>query len=284
MDYSMEELVKLVKELTDSYTGKESTSITYEAAQQLMGAVLYCIRENEMAAEYDEYTGSDIISQESLCGAKEAYDRGYRLVVDKVREANSIYNDIIMDFMDYGNRAYYDTLVKGMPEFFKWYDPRHNPADHIILLDYTVLERLNELEGADLIYRYLLCIRLEQKFLHKFPGEFIREVLVQYHSDYEELLINVCEVVLRRVLISMLIGADPLKPRFENPDYEKLYVIINNMSREELLKELNILLDELIADIYHEDMKLYNYLSNEIPNIAAELKNAANHNSLSNII
>ena len=36
MKYNIEELLILVKELTDSYTSK-STSITYEAAQQLMG-------------------------------------------------------------------------------------------------------------------------------------------------------------------------------------------------------------------------------------------------------
>lgn len=36
MEYEMEELIPLVKELCDRYTGKESTSVTYEAAQRLM--------------------------------------------------------------------------------------------------------------------------------------------------------------------------------------------------------------------------------------------------------
>ena len=45
MEYEMEELIPLVKELCDRYTGKESTSVTYEAAQRLMEAVLYCIHE-----------------------------------------------------------------------------------------------------------------------------------------------------------------------------------------------------------------------------------------------
>lgn len=284
MEYSMEELLALVKKLADSYTGMESTSITYEAAQKLMGAVLYCIREKEMAAEYDEYTGSEIINPKGFPTAKEAYDNGYRLVVDKVKKANSIYNDIILNFKDYGNRAYYDTMVKGMPEFFKWYDPRHNPSNHIILLDYVVLDNIFELEGADLIYRYLLCIRLEQKFLRSFPEEFIREVLVKYHPDYEELIINVCAVVLDRILASLLIGTNPLKTRYEGTDYERLSEIVNNMSKEELLKELNALLKKFITDKYHEDVKLYNYLSNETPNTASWLKNAACNNSLSNIL
>lgn len=51
MEYEMEELIPLVKELCDRYTGKESTSVTYEAAQRLMEAVLYCIHETTGSAE-----------------------------------------------------------------------------------------------------------------------------------------------------------------------------------------------------------------------------------------
>ena len=42
MDYEMEELVPIVGKLAEKYTANESTSITYEKAEQLMGAVLYC--------------------------------------------------------------------------------------------------------------------------------------------------------------------------------------------------------------------------------------------------
>lgn len=284
MDYSMEELLNLVKELADSYTGKESTSITYEAAQQLMGAVLYCIRENESAAGNNKDTCTGVINPGDIPTAKEAYNSGYLLVVDKIRKANAIYNDIILNFKNYGNRAYYDTMVKGMPEFFKWYDPRHNPTNHIILLDYAVLEDLYELEGVDLVYNYLLCIRMEQQFLRQFPEEYVREVLGQYHSDYEELLINVCAVVLKRIMISMLIGARPRKIHYEAADYEKLSFIVNNKNKEELMNDLNIHLVKLITDINQEDTKLLRYMANETPNIAAELKNAVNNNSLRNII
>lgn len=45
MDYEMEELVPIVGKLAEKYTSHESTSITYEKAEQLMGAVLYCIHE-----------------------------------------------------------------------------------------------------------------------------------------------------------------------------------------------------------------------------------------------
>ena len=49
MQYKTEELIPIVAKLAEKYTAKESTSITYEKAQQLMGAVIYCICEYEAA-------------------------------------------------------------------------------------------------------------------------------------------------------------------------------------------------------------------------------------------
>ena len=44
MHYEMEELIPIVGRLAEKYTANESTSVTYEKAEQLMGAVLYCMR------------------------------------------------------------------------------------------------------------------------------------------------------------------------------------------------------------------------------------------------
>ena len=41
------ELVPIVGKLAEKYTGHEHTSISYEKAEQLMEAVLYCICETE---------------------------------------------------------------------------------------------------------------------------------------------------------------------------------------------------------------------------------------------
>ena len=43
--YTMEELVPVVGRLAEKYCAGESSSVTYEKAEQLMGAVLYCIHE-----------------------------------------------------------------------------------------------------------------------------------------------------------------------------------------------------------------------------------------------
>jgi hypothetical protein len=277
----MEELLPLVKELADIYTGKESTSISYEAAQRLMEAVLYCIRENDRPWNEE---GNAVATRSLFATAREAYDQGYGLVVEKTRKANEMFNDLITDFQAYGNRAYYETVVEGMPEFFRWYDPRLNPMNHILTVDYPLLEPLQELEGIDLIYRFLVCVQKEQVFLHRFPESYIRRVLVSFHSDYEELIINICGLVLRRVLVNMLIGKGIDKDHYEPADYEKLASLINSRTREELQEDLSFQLERLIREIYSGDRGLFAYLAKELPNIAAELRNAANNHCLNQVI
>lgn len=283
MKYDLDELLILVKELSDIYTSKESTSITYETAQQLMNSVLYCIHENEVVSD-DALTDAIISSHNYKMTAREAYDTGYRLVTGKIKRANELYNKIILDFTDYNNRAYNDTVIKGIPEFFKWYDPRLNPMDHIILADYTVLENIYELNGIDFIYRYLLCIEKEQRFLLKYPREYIEEVLLCFHTDYEELLINLCALVLKRVLVNMLLGVRIEKIYLDKEDYKKLSDILNNVSTVKLEENMCFHLQRLIKNIYSGDKDMYNYLSYEISNIAVELKNASSNNCLGNIL
>lgn len=219
IQYQMEELVPVVARLAEKYTGFESSSISYEKAQQLMEAVLFCISEYENAQKLEEGSfgggersaentkvcaekgrarqeeGRGEIYRREILSAPEAYERGYELVVQKARAANELYGRIMENFCDYGNRAYRDTLVKGMPEFFLRYDARFAPQEELLLLDYPVPELSADLRGIDLIYEYLCCIEKEQEFLGSFPEGYVQQLCKAYHEDYEELFINLAEVV-----------------------------------------------------------------------------------------
>lgn len=201
MKYKMEELVPLVARLAKEYTAGESSSITYEKAQQFMEAVLYCIREGE------EEESFSLIGKEE-CTPENAYEIGVKCVEEKTRKALAMYNDIMNSFRSYGNQCLYDTVAKGLPEFFKWYDVKYEPQNTILTLDYPVLANNPEHTGIDRIYDYLLCIQLEQKFLQKFPFEHVIRVLFEYHATYEEEIDNLCEIVLRNLLIHILPGKD----------------------------------------------------------------------------
>ena len=75
MEYRLEELLPAAAGLTEKYTSKESSSVTYETAQMLMEAVIYCI------GLCEESYGGALRSKRGL-RAEEAYSIGYEKVID----------------------------------------------------------------------------------------------------------------------------------------------------------------------------------------------------------
>lgn len=198
MEYDMEELFPVVGELVQKYTAFESASIPYEKAEQLMGAVLYCIRESA------EEEGVAARGAGAGMSAKQAYKAGLERVDKKVRSALTLYNEMLPEFISYGSHYLYDTFVKGIPEFFKWYDSRFEPQNTILTLDYPVLKDLSGLAGIDRIYEFIRCICLEQKFLRIFPKERVITLLLQNNAMYRDTPDNICEPLFLFLIRRML--------------------------------------------------------------------------------
>lgn len=282
-DYEMEQLLPIVGKLAEKYTSHEHTSVTYETAEQLMEAVLYCIHEAETS--YSPSPQSQNRSPDSACGhaqpsapqpfasqppaagalsAEQAYEAGTAAVREKVMTALRLYNEIIPEFFCYDSRCLYNTFVKGIPEFFKWYDIRFAPQDTIVTLDYPVLRNLSACSGIDKIYEYIQCIRLEQAFLTLFPEDQVIRILSESNEDYRDMTENLCETVLTHLAKSLLAG-QPL-------------------ARTSLQDLRHLLRDRVTAFLRtHSDSSdispLADYLSGAMDDIAVRLKNAAENDA-----
>lgn len=250
MNYEMDELVPIVAKLAEGYTSKESTSITYDRAQQLMEAVIYSINEGEQSDF--SLVQNDKLSPEKM------YAIGAKCVEEKTKDALKIYNEIMTSFLSYGNICLYDTVVRGLPEFFKWYDCRYEPQNTILTLDYPVLTDISEYTGIDKIYKYILCIQLEQKFLNRFSDEYVIEILSGYDKNYKLIIDNICEIVLMNVLGHIVEG-----------------VKISELNLSDLREKLKNTVNVLVRDHYENDEKLMEYLYKAVDNIAVRIKNAA---------
>lgn len=184
--YSMEELIPIVAKLTEEFTAKESSSVTYERARQFMEAVIYCIGHAQ--------NGDHAVAAGPL-SATEAYEIGYAAVVEKVRKTIERYNELVKFFDHYGNQNYRDTVEKALPGFFLYYDAKFAPMDHIITMDYPVFGLDMELEGIDRIRAYMDAIWEEQIYLRQFPREEVIDRLRSFHPHYEREYFNVREIV-----------------------------------------------------------------------------------------
>lgn len=245
MEYKMEELLPIVAELAQKYTSGESSSITYERAAYLMEGILYCL------AEAGEEEG--ILPAEGQ-SAWQAYLAGTEKVREKLQMAKKEYERLFPGFCAYGSENYSDTVLKGLAEFFKWYDPVLAPQETILTLDYPVLKDLSAYSGIDAIWLYLQCICLEQKFMGAFEERCVREVLTGYDRHYEKQFYNICSVLLRHVLRKGL-KEEELKAA----------------SKQELLQRMEELLGLLVREGFQGDQMLFSYLKLDLKDFVTAL-------------
>lgn len=233
MKLTMEALLPLVADLTDRYTSKESSSVTYETANMLMSAVIYCIRECEEEG--------DMLP--AAAGAEEnwrsMYRRGYERVLEKTYQAKEIYEQILADFESYRCQNYRDTIVKGIPAFFVKYDPRFCPQDHLLTLDYPALLMDDRKRGVDLILSYLKGIRTEQVFLSRFPRSSVIQLLEHIQPEYESLYLdNICEIVLLRAIGCAIAGKPVGTLRLDLPDIDQIMDCFATDGKAEIQEKL----------------------------------------------
>lgn len=274
MQYELEELVPIVATLAEKYTSKESSSITYEKAQQLMEAVLYCIREAGQTEQYSLIKAGEI-------SAQKMYEIGVLCVEEKVKEALRLYNEMISEFSSYGNECLYDTIVKGLPEFFKWYDFHYEPQNTILTLDYPILKDISEYTGIDKIFEYILCIRLEQKFLSRFSEAFVIKILSKYDGQYRQMIDNICEIVLMDLIAHIMLEKPLSELCFESEEYRCMRELLLRENLHELEKKLQNDIEVIVQKYYDNDKELLEYLSKAVSNITVRLRNAAVNGTIS---
>lgn len=287
--YNLEELLSIVEVLTIQYTSNQSTSITVETAKALLSAVRYCIQENAQALEFyqdlqlndDEECKESLTSnQENHLTAKMAYEKGYNVVIQKVKKALALYNDIMEEFRWYGNIAYYDTLVKGMPAFFQYYDPKFEPENHLLTLDYPTIKSVNHLTGVDAIYEYLSYIMLEQAFLHAYQEDCIVNLLKRYDENYGELFINIPEVVFQNAIGCLIVKKPVALLKLEQSDLSIIKIFAQGKTVSQLEEEIQRLLRTMIQVAYQGNEALYDYLSSNVFDFAVRLIESTKNSSL----
>lgn len=262
----MQELLPIAAKLAGKYTGGMSTSVTWEKAQELMEAVLYCIREYEQE-QADGYAPAPA----GGVRAEEVYQRGFELVVRKVKKMQAFYNRLARQFCSYGCKSLEDVMEKGFPEFFRRYDARFAPQHTLLTLDYPTILPVEGCSGIDAVEQYLGCLSLEQKFLGAFDETYVRNVLSSYDWNYREQFFNLCGVLLEHILGCILMGK-PLQEPADLTHRDRLEQWTGTRSGEEMHEELSRIVKKLSEERFRGNELLYEYLSGALPDITVRLR------------
>lgn len=275
MDYKMEELLPIVSELAQKYTAHESTSVTYEKAQMLMGAVLYCL---------DEYSHSCANSLvDKSVSVKEQYHIGTNLILEKVDSIRKIFNAVSYRFDDFGLKCLYDTVQKGIPQFLNWYDAKFCPQDTILTLDYPLLMDCNSLTGADAVYKYIQAIQIEQLFLSLFDRYYVISVLANYNSEYQDMLENICGIVLMNTVGHIAVNKPFHDACFLHEEYLELSEIFKEKSISDIENIVKKFIEEMVRRFYKNNADILEYLCCETNNIATRIYTANQYGELSKV-
>lgn len=273
MNYSMEELTAAAGRLADRYTSYESTSVTYEKAEQLMGAVLYCIEEAEKEK-------ASLPSAADGLSAWQAYKAGEALTREKAGQALSWYNELLPEFVCFENRCLRRTFMKELPAFFKRCDVSFAPQNTVVTLDYPVLSDLSAHTGIRKIYEFMRCIRLEQKFLRALPENRILRMLSAYDEGYRDLAENICEIVLLSLFCYSLSEKSLSESEWKTADSLRLQNRLRQTDSADLSARLKRLTELTCARLLKpedgEDLPdLQAYLTKALPGLILRLKNTA---------
>ena len=260
----------IVSELAWKYTGCDHSSVTYEKAQMLMATVMYCINEdgrqegNALAAKH--------------ISAREAYEHGREIVKEKLMKLQTLYNELIPDFKDYGSVCLKDTVRKGIPAFLERYDFKYAPQETLLTLDYPILRNYGGLSGVSLVLCYMQDICLEQKFLQRMDDQYVVKILRKYHRDYAYRLENICGMVLQNMMGHMMLDKPLQETGFSQEELESLEEILSDKTVEQIKSYLLRSLERLTAAYYDNDRGMSEYLACGLPDIAVRIKcNMENH-------
>lgn len=270
--YQPEDLVDLVTWLAEKKYGHDSTSISYEAAESLMDAVMYCIRAYEHAA-YG-------LEKKQNATTREAYRIGYHLVQKQVLQVKALYEQQLSSFQDYGVACLHDTVLKGIPAFLQRYDVRFYPQNTLLTLDYPILQDLSGKTGVNAVLPYMQAIVLEQQFLSRFSRAYVEEVLSAYHCQYTLLIENICSILLGNIFGHLLLQKPLSQKGFCEQEYQQIGTEITNVTKEKLEQTLHLMLERLVKEWYEADGALQQYLERECSNLAVRIKTAAETNGL----
>lgn len=270
MEYQPEDLIPIVTDLAAAYTGFEHSSITYETAEALMEAVLYCIREQQDLDSYELSVGP--------VSARAAYEAGLQTVIEKVKRLQRLYNERVFDFQDYGVECLKDVWFKGIPAFLLKYDVKYAPQETILTLDYPVLKGLQNLSGIDAVLECVTCVDIEQRFLRGFDSDYVREVLRAYDPEYTVLLENICGILLPNAMAHAILRKPFTSMGFDQEEYQFLERVLSQKSQEKLEAYFTEILKSMVEHSFEQDEKMLEYLSYGISDMARRIgNNAANH-------
>ncbi|MCI6191117.1 MAG: DUF6179 domain-containing protein [Clostridium sp.] len=264
------DIISLLGERVEKFTMRDSTSVTKETAERILGSILYCIKSDSNNTIKNSSLDKSLIKEENL-DIRTAFYNGLLIKKEKIKKAKILCENIKREFCFIDNCYYKDIIWKGMDAFFKNYDVEFNPQYNVLTLDYPLYIEIENLSGIDLIYEYLKRFYIEERFLKKFEIHVIEEILRGYNDNFTNLVINICKIILRNAIICKILNKNIYELDVKEIDIDRIKKYIENNTQEEMVRLIDEKLKSLLKELSLEEEVFYTYFKLDIKEFVKEL-------------
>ena len=243
------------------YTGELSSSVKIEIAKNINNSNLWVIglylKTKELKESVAILKNEDIVS---------IYDCGKNILDNYISKTKFFYYMMRNRFIKNDNYFYNSTLKDGIQGFFKIYNKSYDAKNICITVDYEAFLERPKLYGIEFINKYLEYINYENIFCKKFNEEKIVNLLKKVYKKYEDLPINIFEIVFMISLLCEYQNLKALDLDIDNINIQSIYddFYTNKEYLKNNLKSSFIKLKEKlhIKDNYYLNNCFYKLLKN----------------------
>lgn len=273
-------MIGLLDEKVLRYTGSESSSIRKEVMENINESNYYTIGLQLKTFKNPD----DAIEEIKKKGLKKIYYDGRKRIDRMLDVIRVMYAKVKSNKLQTKNHIYNDTILEGIQGFLKIYDPDLDAQNMKITADYPLYNNLvGKLEGIEFIKEYVNRIYLENEFCNMFESEKLERLLYSYSRNYEDLIINIFEIVFLEVIACKLVERNIFDLEISKSELNKIYELFKDKNKDEIaikiIKGCNDIYDELIP----EKDNLKEYIKNNIGNIIDMIVNGIEQNTLDKV-
>lgn len=273
-------MIGLLDEKVSRYTGSESSSIRKEVMENINESNYYTI-----GLQLKTFINpDDAIEEIKKNGLKKVYYDGRKRIDRMLDVIRVMYAKVKNNKLQTRNHIYNDTILGGIQGFLKIYDPDFNAQDMKMTADYPLYNNLaGELEGIEFIKEYVNRIYLENEFCNIFESEKIERLLYSYSMNYEDLIINIFEIVFLEVIACKLVERNAFDLEISKSELNKIYELFKGKNKEEIAIEIIKVCNDIYDELIPEKENLKEYIKKNIGNIIDIIVNGIKQNTLDKV-
>ena len=271
------QILQLLDEIVYKYNGLDSSSIRKEILEDISNSNNYTIGVYLKTFRNPDEALKEIKDK----GVKKAYQEGRKKIDRMLNIIRLMYIKVKQNKLNIENDTYNDTIIGVIQGFLKIYNPDFKAQDMKITADYPLYNNLiGKLDGVEFIKEYLNSLYLENLFCMNFSEEKIKYLLYGYSHDYQELIINIFEIVLLETIACKLVNRDIQDLAISTLELNELYKLFKNKNNIEIKNTVIKTYQRVLCEIGLDSNEYKKYIEKNLDNITQMIINAVKQKTL----